>query len=518
MFLRLNGGALEGGTYTSSAGTSTVSAPYPSADLGTWTHVALTNDGTNWTLYINGVPESTSPNTAGAVTASTGWAVGSSAAGDQYFAGEIADARIYSRAETSAEIQAGMGDRASALAPHLQLGLGQLSGSTAYDSSGAGLDGTASNVTWANGAASFNGTSSTISLGNPTALNFTGAVTLSAWIKPTSTTGARAILYHHQVGSPDNQVFLRLNSGVLEGGSYSAGAGQISASATYPTADVGVWTHVTLTNDRTHWNLYINGTLEATAADTTGALTASGWAVGSSNAGDQYFSGSIADARVYNRAVSSSDIDADAGQFAAALWPVQEGTGTSIGDVSGNSSTGTASGTTWTTSPLGSALAFGGAGSVGFGSPSALNIDAAPITMMAWVKPTSLSGTQAILYRQVVGGAYAQNILRINNGYLEGGSASVADAGSPVARYKLPTADAGTWIHVALTWDGTAWKLFVGSTLVSTLIDSNGPESSSGSWTVAATAAGDQYFTGSIYDARVYATALTASQIGALSH
>jgi hypothetical protein len=55
-------------------------------------------------------------------------------------------------------------------------------------------------------------------------LNFTGAITMSAWIKPTSSSGERDILPHGGTANPDAEVFLRLGSGTYACGRWAAQA------------------------------------------------------------------------------------------------------------------------------------------------------------------------------------------------------------------------------------------------------------------------------------------------------
>ena len=65
--------------------------------------------------------------------------------------------------------------------------LGEGSGSTVYDSSGNGLNGTTHNTSWttpgvSGGSLTFNGTTSYVDLGNPAQLQNTGSMSWSAWV------------------------------------------------------------------------------------------------------------------------------------------------------------------------------------------------------------------------------------------------------------------------------------------------------------------------------------------------
>src|SRR5262249_30097269 len=65
------------------------------------------------------------------------------------------------------------------------------SGTTVTDGSGHNLTGTVSGAAWTTGgrygnALSFDGSTSFVDLGNPTALQLTGSMTLEAWVKATA--------------------------------------------------------------------------------------------------------------------------------------------------------------------------------------------------------------------------------------------------------------------------------------------------------------------------------------------
>jgi hypothetical protein len=96
------GGATIGGSIKYTTGSSAL-------PLGTWTHLALTYDGSAISLYVNGVRVSTKQ-ASGTIqsTSSPLWIGGNSPYGE-YFNGRIDDVRIYNRALSQAEITIAMG-------------------------------------------------------------------------------------------------------------------------------------------------------------------------------------------------------------------------------------------------------------------------------------------------------------------------------------------------------------------------------------------------------------------------
>ncbi len=80
--------------------------------LNEWQFVCGLYDGTNWRLYRNGVQVAATASTTGAVSvagtaaANNNWSLGSRGGGtERFFAGSMADARIYNRGLTAAEVQ-----------------------------------------------------------------------------------------------------------------------------------------------------------------------------------------------------------------------------------------------------------------------------------------------------------------------------------------------------------------------------------------------------------------------------
>ena len=80
-----------------------------------------------------------------------------------------------------------------------------------------------------------------------------------------------------------------------------------------PTAvPLGTWTHVALTYDGAMLRLFVNGA-EVVSRATTGAINPSSsplWIGGNSPFGE-YFAGLIDEVRVYNRALTGSEIQSD---------------------------------------------------------------------------------------------------------------------------------------------------------------------------------------------------------------
>ena len=187
----------------------------------------------------------------------------------------------------------------------------------------------------------FDGADDCALIGDPASLRITGRITVSAWIKTKATDGLRDIVAKGYSFSPNGEIYLR-----IQGGSYAFGAWNGGDYATYLSGadtDVGTWIHLVGTYDGTAWNLYRNGALGSSSPNTQGAVPVSeGWAIGSKGSGtERFFAGIIRDVRIYDRALSASEVTDlfGGGEISSGLcghWKMDDPSGTTLHDSSGN--------------------------------------------------------------------------------------------------------------------------------------------------------------------------------------
>ena len=193
-----SGGVPAGGATVGDADTALLGRTSLSAN--TWTHLAVTYDGTALHLYVNGVQVSTRGITGNILTSTTPLQIGSDSVWGQYFAGVIDEVRVYNVALNQSQIQSDMTIPVGAggSTPIVSLSPTSLSfGSVATGSSSGQQATTLSNV----GGAQLSISSIRISAGNAgdfTQTNNCGAglapgaaCTINATFVPT-TTGTRA--------------------------------------------------------------------------------------------------------------------------------------------------------------------------------------------------------------------------------------------------------------------------------------------------------------------------------------
>jgi Concanavalin A-like lectin/glucanases superfamily len=187
-------------------------------------------------------------------------------------------------------------------------------GTTVADASGNGNTGTLAGATWTgsgkfNGALSFNGTSSRVDVPNAASLQLSTAMTLEAWVNPTTITSKwRDVIYKGR----DNY-FLEASS---TNAGKPVGAGIIGGVSTkaFGTAALatGAWTHLATTYDGAALKFYVNGNLVRTTAVTgTLATSANPLQIGGDSIFGQYFAGTIDEIRIYNTALTQTQIQTD---------------------------------------------------------------------------------------------------------------------------------------------------------------------------------------------------------------
>jgi hypothetical protein len=184
-------------------------------------------------------------------------------------------------------------------------------GNVAKDSSGNGNDGTISGASWVDGkygkALSFDGASDYVQVSSITSLQITGALTLSAWVKLDSLTGSSAIVAKGWLG----EYWWRIEVGgqMLFGHGdnwgnieeiYSGAAGIVS----------GEYFHLAVVRNPVTMKLYfyVNGVQLSSPDYTTLTGTSNQPVLIGKDSGGAYLDGIIDEVRIYNRALSATEI------------------------------------------------------------------------------------------------------------------------------------------------------------------------------------------------------------------
>ena len=161
------------------------------------------------------------------------------------------------------------------------------------------------------GAVSFDGVDDMVAVPDSASLDLTTGMTLEAWVRPSVTGGSyRTVLLKEQPGGLVYALYVtdaaRPLSTLIAGGVERIAGGSAALTA-------NTWTHLAATYDGTNERLYVNGTLAVTTA-ATGAITTSTGAlrIGANTIwSDEAFQGLIDEVRVYNRALTQTELTTD---------------------------------------------------------------------------------------------------------------------------------------------------------------------------------------------------------------
>jgi hypothetical protein len=191
-------------------------------------------------------------------------------------------------------------------------------------------------------------------------------------------------------------------------------------------------------------------------------------------------------------------------------YSFNEGTGTVLNDVSGNTNNGTISNATWSASgKYGSALSFNGSTSrVDILDSTSLHLTTG-LTMEAWVRPTTLSAWRTVLMKEQTGGLvyglYANSDTNRPSAHVNLGSESDTRGTAKLS--------VNTWTHLAATYDGSVLRLYVNGTQVSTRTLGGSILTSTSALRIGGNSIWGEYFAGLIDEVRIYNRALTTAEI-----
>ena len=186
-------------------------------------------------------------------------------------------------------------------------------GTAVADASGLGNNGSISGATWStagkNGKAlSFDGVNDMVTVADANSLDLTTGMTLEAWVRPTALGSAwRTVLFKEQ---PGNMAY-GLYAG--NGSAPSAGLwiGDERTAVGTGALPLNTWSHLAATYDGAALKLYVNGALVRTTAYAGSIVTsASPLRIGGNSVWPEWFAGLIDEVRVYNRALSATEIAA----------------------------------------------------------------------------------------------------------------------------------------------------------------------------------------------------------------
>ena len=544
--------SIESGKLRVYGDTTNVTTDNTILSANTWQHVCFTNNGSNTSIFLNGELTKT-----GSHTINNNDTTGERIGGPGYL-GLIDELKIFPYALTANQIKneynlgaaviIGVGAYAypsarldDSLVAHWSFD--ELQGQTVYDKYGSnnGTLGANSSLgsddpTWKttssckiNGCLSFDGSDKvTTTDSDSVRMNQDKSMSFSAWIKPNTTVGYDNIIRYDDYDNTDgdspttrNLYLFRIDNGQPRfafGGSAS-GLTSIFGSTTLA---AGSWYHLVAVRDVTTntASIYVNGRLVGSGNDiTTGTWETTGQYPVIGALQNEYFDGLIDEVKVYDSALTPEQIRQDMntgstlavgtttseatdltdgeGNPPVAEWKLDEKTGSTAGDTSGNGNTGTITGATWKSTKdckQGACLSFTSS------SSSYVTTSTDPGTMASgtyslWVKPSTLNANMGWIDSNFDIFQWTGNILYFRAGNQS--SISITDW----------TPD--TWYHLALVWNGTNYYGYVNGKQVT-----SGTQSGSRTGQISiGRVDGGYYFTGLIDHVKIYNYARTPAQI-----
>lgn len=193
-------------------------------------------------------------------------------------------------------------------------GFEEASGSTTADATGNGQTGTLSGATRVNGrygrGLSFNGGSAMVSVADTALLHLTSGMTLSAWVLPATTSGWRTVMLKETTGGLAYSLYAS-GDGTRPSGYVHVGSNDQSVIGTAALSTTA-WNYLAVTYDGANLRLYVNGTLVTSRAQSGAIATSTGaFRIGGNTVWGEYFNGLIDEVRVYNRALTATEIGTD---------------------------------------------------------------------------------------------------------------------------------------------------------------------------------------------------------------
>jgi PKD repeat protein len=202
-------------------------------------------------------------------------------------------------------------------------GFEESSGTLVADASGQKNHGTLSGATRVTGkfgrALSFNGSNNWVTVKDSASLDASSGLTLEAWVYPKTSTSGRTVILKEKAGGAVYNLYSSEDANLPLSSVYVGGYRVISSKSQLP---LNQWSHLAATYNGQYLRLYVNG-VEVANRPQTGPIQTSGGAlrIGGNSIWGEWFSGSIDEVRIYNRALTASEVQADMNKAVASATP-----------------------------------------------------------------------------------------------------------------------------------------------------------------------------------------------------
>ena len=390
--------------------------------------------------------------------------------------------------------------------------------SNADDYSGYGNDGTWAGdesygvAPWGQTTGEFGGDDDYVD-SNATLISNT-AFSISAWINSDTQGTTQTIISQWKSGTSNRLQFIKVTANTV---AFSIGG---SSYAITSAVNADQWYHVVGTYDGATLTVYIDGEFANSDSYSSGVEQDADTIIGTYSSGE-YFNGQIAEARVYDIALTNDEIltlyHRNLPQFTAPTQPIDTlpdvADSTLAGawlnkavngatDLSSNNNDGTATAVTWM--DVGGDF-DGSSSNVDCGDITAEYEAKANITVCAWVNTDNAGARQEII------GDNNVIVLRNNASALQW----ITNVGSWDTLSSTGfTTVAGQWYYLCGTYDGTTKRLYIDGSENNTVGETGNLATHTSNFYIGYRQGGaDNYFNGQLKDARIYSEAKSADWI-----
>jgi Concanavalin A-like lectin/glucanases superfamily/Putative amidase domain len=288
-----------------------------------WTHLALTYDGNDLRLLVDGRTVSEGEFDMEELEGEGPLWIGCDGPqfGSAQFEGKIDEVRLYDRALGEGEIQE---DEATPLssprppsAPVAAFSFNEGAGTVAHDATGDGNEGAVEGAHWTSGkfggALQFEGGGSQqcVTVPDSPSLQLSQEFTLEAWVKPESSGAYDPVIWKEsEPGSVDSYA---LGIGLTQAGRVEGKNEWEDVYSPEPIEGEG-WTHIAYTFDGQAQAIFVDGRQVYQKVIGSDELSSTGsMRIGCGGPSGGQFEGKIDEVRLYDRALDEGEIDADMG-------------------------------------------------------------------------------------------------------------------------------------------------------------------------------------------------------------
>ncbi|MBL7782529.1 MAG: T9SS type A sorting domain-containing protein [Saprospiraceae bacterium] len=494
--------------------------------VGVWKHLVFVHDGAKDKIFIDGVLKA-EKNVAGTLNSTTKpLGIGYNPIdGGNWFDGSIDELAIYNTALSDSEVSSlYAAQSAFPGTPNELVAVYHLNGN-GEDASGLHNDATIGETAIAvpnrhNWGA--NALSGYATADNSPALQ-SDYTTISFWVKPNSFPGTGEVFLLSNGGWQERWKISLPGHGKPVFTTHSGGACCSDLDSGTPLA-LNAWTHVVMVHDGTKDIIYINGA-QANEKNAAGALDKTKHPLGIGydpidNGG--FFDGSLDDVKLFNRALSASEIaDLYATQSVAPVIPgnlvADYKSSGNAHDATGYENHATVLGAQLTTDRFGKAnmaYAFNGIDQslVAANSPQQ---NSAFTTISFWIKPAAFPASGEVYVLSNGGWQERWKISLPNHGkpvfttHSNGACCSDLDSGTPLSL--------NTWTHVVMTHDGAKDIIYFNGVQVNEKNTTGSLDATTHPLGIGYDPIDNNYFfQGSLDEVQLYNVALDATQVAAL--